>query len=138
MPDGSERRQFGRYLIVLPILHKPDDPAAGSVGVGWTRNVGEGGTCVDLAESLRLQTPLRVRLQTDQGTIELEAHVVWTGEPSRGGGGVRRGPPFPPARADAPTPPRAPPGGGGGDPPGGPPPDVRPLSHVSAEGGWRR
>ncbi|MEK7204011.1 MAG: PilZ domain-containing protein [candidate division NC10 bacterium] len=96
MPDSSERREFGRYLIVLPILHKPEDPAAGSVGVGWTRNVGEGGTCVDLAESLRLQTPLRVRLQTDQGTIELEAHVAWAGEPSPGGGGIRHGLAFAP------------------------------------------
>lgn len=96
MPDSSERRQFGRYLIVLPILHKPGDPAAGTVGVGWTRNVGEGGTCVDLAERLQPQTPLRVRLQTEQGVIEVEAHVVWTGEPPPGGGAIHHGLAFAP------------------------------------------
>ena len=31
VPDSSERRQFGRYLILLPILHKSGDPAAGNV-----------------------------------------------------------------------------------------------------------
>lgn len=61
MPDSSERRHFGRCLIVLPILHKPGDPAAGDVGVGWTRNAGDGGTYVDPAESLRPQTPLSAR-----------------------------------------------------------------------------
>jgi hypothetical protein len=96
MADSTERRQFGRYLIVLPILLKPVDPGVGSVGVGWTRNVGDGGTCVDLAESLRLQTPLRVRLQTDQGAIELEAQVAWAGEPPSGGGGIRHGLAFAP------------------------------------------
>ena len=100
MPDNSERRQFGRYLIVLPILHKPGDPEAGNVGVGWTRNVGEGGICVDLAECLDPQTPVRVRLQTEQGTIEVEAHVVWTGEPPPEGGGVRHGLAFAPISPD--------------------------------------
>jgi hypothetical protein len=96
MPENSERRQFGRYFIVLPFVHKPDDPAAGHVGVGWTRNVGEGGTCVDLPESLPPRTPLRVRLQTRQGVIELEAQVVWTGEQPTGGGGIRHGLAFAP------------------------------------------
>ncbi len=82
VPDSFEQCQFDRYVIVLPILHKPGDPAAGNVGVGWTWNAGKRGTCVDLAESLRPQTPLRVRLQTGQGAIELEAQAVWTGEPS--------------------------------------------------------
>jgi len=100
MPGSSEKRQFGRYLIVLPILHKPGDPVAGNVGVGWTRNVGEGGICVDLAECLHPQTPVRVRLQTEQGTIEVEAHVVWTGEPPPGGGGVRHGLAFAPTSPD--------------------------------------
>jgi hypothetical protein len=35
--------------------------------------------------------PLRLRLRTDRGAIEVEAQVVWAGEPGRAGGGVLHG-----------------------------------------------
>lgn len=81
MPEGSAQRQFPRYLIQLPILHKTRGPAPVRVGVGWTRNVSEGGACMELADRLPPQTRLRVALRTDRGGIEVEAEVVWSGEP---------------------------------------------------------
>jgi hypothetical protein len=45
--------------------------------VGWTRNLSEAGACLELAEVLSPDTPLRLRLQTDRGAIEVEARVVW-------------------------------------------------------------
>jgi len=59
--------------------------------MGWTRNVSEEGACLELADRLRTKAPVRVRLQTDQGAIELEAQVVWTGEPSTPAGGIPHG-----------------------------------------------
>lgn len=91
MPDRAERRQFGRYLIVLPLLYKSPGIAAARVSVGWTRNLGEGGACVELPERLPIQNPLAIRLQTDRGLIAAEARVVWAGEPAPGGGGIRHG-----------------------------------------------
>jgi len=90
MAETSERRESARYLIVLPLLHKPREAAPARVGVGWTRNLGEGGTCVEFPERLQLQMPLLVRIQTDRDAIEVEARVVWTGGPAAGGG-VRHG-----------------------------------------------
>jgi hypothetical protein len=80
-----------RYPMRLPFLHKPQAPAPVRVGVGWTRDLSEGGACVELAEALRPQMPLCIRLQTDQGPIEAEAQVIWTGEFRPGRGGVLHG-----------------------------------------------
>lgn len=77
MPETLDRRQFARYRIQLPLLHKAGYPAPARVGVGWTGNLGVGGACVELAERLQALTPLRLRLQTDQGAIDVEAQVVW-------------------------------------------------------------
>lgn len=91
MPEASDRRQFARYLIQLPLLHKAGRPAPLKVGVGWTKNLSVGGACVELAERLQAETPLRTRLQTDQGAIDVEAHVVWAGDPAPTGGGILHG-----------------------------------------------
>lgn len=80
-----------RYPMRLPFLHKPQAPAPVRAGVGWTRDLSEGGACVELAETLQPQMPLCIRLQTDQGPIEAEAQVVWTGEFRPGRGGVLHG-----------------------------------------------
>lgn len=91
MSGQSERRHFARYLIQLPLLLKPKRPAPMRIGVGWTRNLSDAGTCVELAERLDLETPLSVRLQTDRGAIEIEAQVVWVGQATLAGGGIRHG-----------------------------------------------
>ncbi len=89
--DYRDRRQSPRYLIQLPLLHKAKAPSDSRAGVGWTHNLSETGACVELAERLGPRMPLRLLLRTDRGGIQLEAQVVWGGEPGRLSGGVLHG-----------------------------------------------
>jgi len=89
--DWSVQRRFPRYSIQLPFLHKTNVPAASRAGVGWTRDLSEGGACVELAEAVPARIPLRLLLRTDRGGIELEAQVVWAGGAGRSGGGILHG-----------------------------------------------
>ncbi|HSD51077.1 MAG TPA: PilZ domain-containing protein [Candidatus Methylomirabilis sp.] len=90
LPRWVERR-FPRYPIQLPVLYKPKGPAANKVGAGWTRDLSEGGAGIELGERLRLQLSLAMRLQTDRGPIEVEAEVVWVGEPTPPSGAIPHG-----------------------------------------------
>ncbi len=80
MSDWSIHRRFARYRISLPIVHR-SIPAGIGAGVGWTRDLSEGGACVELAERLWPQTLIQLCLQTGRGHLEVEARVAWTGEP---------------------------------------------------------
>lgn len=80
-----------RYPIQLPVLHKPKALPPTRAGVGWTRNVGEGGACVELAEDLKPGMPVCLHFLANQGPIEAEAQVVWIGEARQGDGGVLHG-----------------------------------------------
>ena len=91
MSDLAAHRQYSRYRIHLPLLHRPKAPTALSVGIGWTRDLSEGGACVELAERLRPQRPLRISIQTDVGPIEAEARVVWVREPAASEEGAPHG-----------------------------------------------
>ena len=91
MPSPSERRQFRRYPVQLPLLHTAITPVPTKTGAGWTRSLSEGGATVELAERLRPQTILRVRLQTDRGAVEVEARVAWIGGRAPEGGGILHG-----------------------------------------------
>lgn len=85
------QRRFSRYRISLPLLHRPKAATALRVGVGWSRDLSEGGACVELAERLRPQRPVRIQLQTDAGAIEAEARVVWRQDPAPPEGGILHG-----------------------------------------------
>jgi hypothetical protein len=91
MSEEVARRRFPRFVIHIPFLYTPDTPLSASIGAGWTRALSEGGATVELSERLRPLTPLRLRLKTDQGTIEAEAKVVWSGGRVTEGGGVVHG-----------------------------------------------
>jgi hypothetical protein len=91
MPEPSTPRQYRRFPIQLPILHQAKTPAPSKAGVGWTHNLCEGGACVELAEPLRPQMPLWVRLQTEEGPIDTEAQVTWSGECATPKGGILHG-----------------------------------------------
>lgn len=65
--------------------------AATGVVVGWTRNLSEGGACVELGERLSPEMLLRLLLRTDRGNVEVEAKVVWAGEAATPGGGFLHG-----------------------------------------------
>lgn len=88
---GTEQRRYPRYSIRLPLLHKTESSGADRAEMGWTHNMGEGGACVELTERLQPQRPIRVRLQTAKGAIELEARVVWSREAGSAGGGILHG-----------------------------------------------
>jgi hypothetical protein len=85
MEDFAIQRRFPRYRMALPVLYKLL-PEAVSVGAGWTRDVSEGGACVELDERVWPGTPLQLRVQTGQGSIDLKAQVAWAGEQKSDGG----------------------------------------------------
>ncbi len=91
MSDPSTRQRRPRHPIQLSLLYRSKCPAPTRAGVGWTRNLSEGGASVELAESLQPSTPLQVLFQTDRSSIEVEARVVWTGEQGSTGGGILHG-----------------------------------------------
>jgi c-di-GMP-binding flagellar brake protein YcgR len=91
MPGTLAQRRFARFHIQLPLLLKPRAPAPIKVWVGWSRDLSEGGACVELPEGLPPPTPLGVRLQTDRGVIDVEAQVIWAGAPDHAGGGIPHG-----------------------------------------------
>ena len=80
MSDGPSQRQFRRYHILLPFLHRPSFRAK-RVRAGWTCDLSEGGVCVELDQSLPASTYLQVRLQTDRGVIYADAEVIWVETP---------------------------------------------------------
>ncbi len=87
MEEYVIQRRFPRYRTTLPVLYK-STPGSGSVGAGWTRDLSEGGSCVELDERLWPGTPLQLRLHTDRGSIELKAQVAWSGQPNPDGGNI--------------------------------------------------
>ncbi len=92
MANQIERNYLRRYPIQLPLLIEKDAHEAIRSKAGWTRNLSQGGACVELAEHLPPRTPLRVRLKRQQGSIEVEAKVAWIGQPKgENGNGVPHG-----------------------------------------------
>jgi hypothetical protein len=80
MPARWMERRFSRYPMALPVRYRGmAPPAAGAAG--WTHDLGGGGACVELDERIPAQGVLDLRLQTDQGTIESAARVIWVREP---------------------------------------------------------
>ncbi len=59
--------------------------------MGWTRNVSEGGACLEVAEALPLDAALHLHFQTDRAVIAAEAVVVWAAAPADGRGPVLHG-----------------------------------------------
>ncbi len=81
MPLRWMKRRFPRYPMALPVRYRGMDPAPAAGAVGWTRDLGSGGACVELDERIPAQGVLDLRLQTDQGPIESAARVIWVREP---------------------------------------------------------
>jgi len=79
MSEDSTKRRLPRYQIQLPLLYKLSTPTS-KFGVGWTRNLSEGGAFVELDERVPPDTPLHLSLRTDSGSIEIEARVTWAEE----------------------------------------------------------
>jgi hypothetical protein len=80
------RRKHGRYPIVIPILYGSKDAGPVMTGAGWTRDLGEGGACLELSERLETSAFVHLFLRTDQGGIEAEAQIIWAEGPLPTGG----------------------------------------------------
>jgi hypothetical protein len=91
MPDASAQEWLPRYQMQLPFVHRARTPNPGRVEIGWTRNLSEGGACVEVGGVLQPRMPLRFLLRTDRGAIDGEAKVVWTGASGPAKGGVLHG-----------------------------------------------
>jgi c-di-GMP-binding flagellar brake protein YcgR len=86
MSEWSARRRFPRYAIHLLCQYEVPARAGHGCDTGWTLELSEGGACLELGEQLQPQTSLRLRLQSDRGPIEVEAQVIWAGQPGLPGG----------------------------------------------------
>jgi len=91
MAEFAVQRREPRFPVKLPVLYKVQSPKAGKPGVGWTRDLSEGGACLELADRLEASTVLWVLLRSDLGGLELTGRVVWVGGPSPGQGEVAHG-----------------------------------------------
>ncbi len=85
MSNWPVQRRFPRYPVEIPFLHTTTAPGSAGTGAGWTRDLSEGGACVELNERLQVPSPLHIHLQTDRGAIEIEAQVVWEAQAPKGG-----------------------------------------------------
>ncbi len=79
MSEDSTQRRLPRYQIQLPLLYKLSTPTS-KFGVGWTRNLSEGGALVELDDRIPPDNTLQLSLRTDSGSIEIEARVTWAEE----------------------------------------------------------
>jgi len=91
MPGSEKRRQHLRHPLVLSIVYQRPDSGEDERGVGWTRNLSQGGACLELPDPIPEATPLRVALQTDQGSLWMDAEVVWAGRAEDAAEGVPHG-----------------------------------------------
>ncbi len=78
MWDGFNKRKFPRLNLRCEISIHPDEKRAGISAV--TENVGVGGVCVILDQSLERFSGCRVRLELDDQSPEIHCagKVVWT------------------------------------------------------------
>jgi len=91
MAKAVIQRVTTRYPVILPVRYTTRYRAAVKAGVGWTRYLSVEGANVELDERLRPQTPLRLHLETDRGSIDVGAKVVWVGEVTPPAGGALHG-----------------------------------------------
>ena len=97
MRDKSNLRLSPRYQIGLPVFCKvtPKGAQAPIAGSGWTRNLSTTGACLELTEALTSGTSLSLVLETEEGSLALDAEVVWVAHPSLPGGHTLHGISFP-------------------------------------------
>lgn len=95
-PGTGVRERPPRFLVALPAKVMVVDqavPGSHRVLTAATANVSEGGMALDLQEALPPWTPVEVQVERPEGTVALEAIVLWHEDLSsrRGTSGVRHG-----------------------------------------------
>ena len=91
MPPWAGQPQFPRSSVRLPLRYAAVSPTIGRIGMGWTRNVSEGGACLEVPELFPHDAALRLWFQTDRGAVEAEAVVVWAAAATHGQGPMLHG-----------------------------------------------
>jgi hypothetical protein len=86
MADWLGRRKYARYPIVIPALYGLNGADPVMAGAGWTRDLSEGGVCLELPDRLEVSARLQLFLRTDQGGISIEGQVIWAEGPLQTGG----------------------------------------------------
>jgi len=91
MTQTVSERRFPRYAVQVPVRHASAATPQAPSRVGWIRNLSQGGACIEMEERLPAPSSLQIRLQTDRGSVDVEAQVVWEAErapekPEDGGG----------------------------------------------------
>lgn len=91
MPELTDRRQFPRYPVRLPVLYRRKTPAPVKTGAGWTHDLSEGGACLELADRLEDLSVLQLVFQTQQGSLDLSGVVVWAADGRQKGEAIHHG-----------------------------------------------
>ncbi len=91
MQDWWPQRRFTRQQIALPLLHRPKDATGARAGAGWTCDLSAAGARIEVAEHFEPLKIIYVYLQTDYGSIEGEARVIWAVDGPPREGGIRHG-----------------------------------------------
>jgi len=78
MAGSAADQQFIRYPIQLPVVYQGTNGTNHGTQIGWTRNLSEGGACLQLPERLQPRTSLWLYLKTDGESISAMARVVWS------------------------------------------------------------
>jgi hypothetical protein len=86
MTDWLGRRKYARYPIVTPALYGLKGAEPVMAGAGWTRDLSEGGACLELPDRLEVSALIHLFLRTDQGGISIEGQVIWAEGPLQTGG----------------------------------------------------
>lgn len=96
VPGPGVRERPPRFLVALPAKVTVVDqvgPGDHRVFTAVTANVSDGGMALDLPEALAPWSPVEVQVETGEGTVVLEAVVLWHEDLGRrrGDAGVRHG-----------------------------------------------
>jgi hypothetical protein len=77
MVGSAADQQFIRYPIQLPVVYQITNGMNHIAQIEWTRNLSEGGACLQLPERLESRTCLFLQLRTNGEPIVGKARVVW-------------------------------------------------------------
>jgi len=85
--DWLGQRKHPRYPIVAPVLYGLEGSDSVVTVGGWTRDLSEGGACLELPDRVEVSALIRVFLRMDQGGYSTEGRVIWAERPPQTEGG---------------------------------------------------
>ncbi len=95
MAESATVREPRRYPLKLAILYQRAGTRSVPLCMGWTRDLSEGGACVDFPERLEAGTVLRLSFGAEHNGLELRAEVIWADTPGSASGSTLHGLAFP-------------------------------------------